>query len=487
MSYKPSGVDVNVLDNPRLINVGDQTRLVAVVGLGPASVSVTSEAVVRGTGATDYLSTYYLTGGITGVNISVIADRSGVITGKGNQAISLNGSLYSIASVSVGDTNGTGSITWTGSGANVPSSGQTYYVTYTYDSPAAQFNPIVYSDTQHIYNDKGQENNTIGILSVAGALVLENGAGGVMLCQVSGSTYSEAAYKTAIDKLRVKNNIEQLICVFPIGTTWADQISLLTYAYSHVKQMTSIGLDRGLVFGSPTAYYSADGFDAIGDTSTSSSYVYESNLFKDPDAIYTTGGRWRRYDINGNLMELDGNFAACAVAGLQCAQQLRVTPINGFIIHGLIGEDDKWNTFEKNQLGAGNCTVLQSTGGIVTIYDFLTTDPTSADTIEPTVRSARRLVKRTLQTGLYNTYTNKGKVITKNTTIDVEATTYSILQGMINGGDIYDFGKKDDPSTGELQISAQQNRIDPRQIDVTCSVKYLYPLKFLSVTVSTYL
>jgi hypothetical protein len=149
-------------------------------------------------------------------------------------------------------------------------------------------------------------------------------------------------------------------------------------------------------------------------------------------------------------------------------------------------EDEMWNPAEMDVMGAGNCLVLESRSGVVTIRDAITTDPTSANTTEISVVALARLVKRTLRTGLYNVFTNKGLVITPTTTLDVIAVTRSILQSLVNQGELYDFGHLDDPSTGELEISAQQNPLDPRQIDVTCSVKYLYPLKFVSVTVSTY-
>jgi hypothetical protein len=185
-------------------------------------------------------------------------------------------------------------------------------------------------------------------------------------------------------------------------------------------------------------------------------------------------------------MLLDGNFAAAAIAGKQCSQRLRSTPITGMAITGVTMDDEKWNDSEMNFLASSGCLVLQSKSGIIKIRDAITTDPANADTQEMSVISQERLVKRSLRNGLENTYKGKGKVILPTTPNDVIATTEAILRTLVKEGEIYGYGTIDDPVTGETKISAKQNSTEPRAIDVTCSVKYLYPLKWIRVTVSTY-
>jgi len=186
-------------------------------------------------------------------------------------------------------------------------------------------------------------------------------------------------------------------------------------------------------------------------------------------------------------MNLDGNFAAVAVAGVFAARDKESIPVNGFTVNGITIENEKWSEFETNQLGASNCFVLESKSNIVTVKRSLTTDPTSADTQEPSVVDVQRLVKRSLRDGLTNTYTNKGKTVTSTTTNDVIGTTLSILQSLVNDGEINTYGKIDNPLTGEIKISAKQNTTEPRQVDVTCSYKPNYPFIWISVTVSTYI
>jgi len=482
-NYKPSGVTVTVLDNPRIINLGAADRIPAVVGLGPTTRVVVDEAVERGTGAIDSLAAYPG----AGVVATQFANTSGVTAGSLDAvAVSDNGALYDTASASVSDA---GQVTWPQGDAedNVPATGSVYYATYSYSVPGTQFDPYTVSDKEVIKARYGAESNTGGILTVAGAIVLENGSPAVMLVQASGSVYTEAAYKAAIDKLRTKSNVEQIVVVFPSGSvTRAQQETLLTYAYTHVTNMNNNGRERGLISGSPSALFASDGFDTIGDSETTGTYVYRATTLDNRNMTYVVPSSLTRVNESGQTMELDGNFAAAAVAGVQAAQSLRSTPITGFIVTGITIQDEKWNDFDMRQLAAGGCLVLDSRDGTVTIYDAITTDGTSADTEELSVVAIKRLVQRSVRDGLKNTYTNRGKVITPTTPSDVEATTAAILQTLINSGEIFAFGEEDDPTTGELKISAKQNTAEPRQVDVTFSYKPLYPLKFISVTVSVF-
>ena len=486
-SYKQPGTTVTTVDNPRIINIATDTMIPAIVGLGLTKRYVIDEPVARGVGATDNLAAYPA----ANVSVTLISTTQGANSGL---TYLPNGPLVTLASASV---NTAGTLTWnqavqgTGTGvtnAQQPGTGSAYYVTYNYDVPSTQFDPTVISDKTSLIAKYGSENTASGSLTIAGSIVLDNGSPAVMVVQASGSAYSEAIYKTAIDKLQKKKNIESIICVFPSGSvTAAQQQSLLTYAYTHVLTMDNAGRGRGLIDGSPSPYSASDGFDTIGDTSTASTYCYRANTINDRKRIYVVPSRIRRKDASGNYMELDGNYAGCTVAGLKGAQNLRSTPLTGMVVTGIVVEDEKWNEYEMNTLAGSGCLVLESRGGVVTIRDCITTDSTSADTEEESVESVRRLVKRTLQTGLDNAFKGKGVVINSTTPLDVISTTGSILQSLVNAREIAKYGQNDNPITGELKISAVQNAQEPRQIDVTCSIMYLYPFKWAQIFVNTFI
>jgi hypothetical protein len=482
-TYKPSGVDVVILDNPNIINLAGIKRVPAIVGLGPSILTVTDEPIIKGVGAYDSVKDATA----TLLTITKIANTPGVLSGSLSYLpISANGNLYALGSASIVNP---GSIQWVGTGVNIPSTGSVYYVSYTAALPSTQYDPTELFDKTSLINKYGSESATAGILTTAGSIALENGAPSVILVQASGSTYSEAAYKTAIDKLQKKTNVSYVSAVFPSGSvTRVQQESLLTYLFSHVQLMSNNKKERGIISGSPSIYSAAsDGFDVIGDTTVIPSYAYRASVLKSRNSIYVVPSVITRKDANNVVMNLDGNFAAVAVAGVFAARDKESIPVNGFTVNGITIENEKWSEFETNQLGASNCFVLESKSNIVTVKRSLTTDPTSADTQEPSVVDVQRLVKRSLRDGLTNTYTNKGKTVTSTTTNDVIGTTLSILQSLVNDGEINTYGKIDNPLTGEIKISAKQNTTEPRQVDVTCSYKPNYPFIWISVTVSTYI
>lgn len=479
-AFKPQGTDVTILDNPNIINAAGVRRVPAIVAMGPSTISVLDEPVVRGTGSTDLLKA----SPNTVASITKVANTPGVVGGLNYALISANGNLYQSGSASA---NGS-SVAWIGSGTDIPAAGSTYYISYTYGIGDTQFNPYEYSDKQTILDKYGAEDTATGMLSIAGSIVLENGSPSVILCQASGSSYSEAAYKTAIDKLQKKSNISYVLAVFPSGSvTRAQQESLLTYLLSHTQLMSSYKKERGFISGSPSAYTASGGFDVIGDTSTNPSYVYRANALRNRNNIYVAPSYCTRLDANGNTMLLDGNYIAAAIAGVFASRTKESTPINGFTVTGINIADEKWNEVELQQLGAGNCLAVISNAGVCSVYRSLTTDPTSADTQEPSVVDTQRLVKRTLRTVLDNTYTKQGKVITTNTTNDVVSTTISALQNLVNDGEIKAYGTTDNPLTGETKVSAMQDPTEPRRIIVTCSYAPLYPLIWLSVTVNVFI
>jgi hypothetical protein len=492
--YSPPKVDVNVVPNPRVINIAGDARLLAIVGTGPTFRTVVDESVTRGLGGTDYLAGYPT----TNVVISKIAKRTGLVYTAGSSSNDIDaipglyGSLYSGSMYgSVGD----GRLNWsqdpvmvaTGS---VPASGSVYYVSYSYSVPSTQFLPTTFSDKNDLVSFFGPENNTSGSLSVAGSLALENGAPAVICVQVSGSSTNPtaAAYRDAIDKLRKKSNIEEIVCIFPSGSltpsTLRDDVQ--TYLFQHTQLMGMKGRWRGMFYGCASPYYNPTGFDTIGDSSTPASYLGKASAYGHEDVIVPAPSYVWRFDSNNNRIELDASYLACAIGGRRSAEDLRSTPITGATLVGFTIEEEKWDMFQMDSLGAGGVCVVQNVAGVNTIRDAITTDSTSADTQEQSVIGQKRNVQRTLETKLFETYTNKGKTINPSTPRDVEATIRSILNAMRTEGEIFGYGTKDDPTTGETKITAVQDPQEPRRINATCSIKYLYPLKYITVTVSTY-
>lgn len=503
--YSPPKVDVNVVANPRIINIAGDARLLAIVGIGPTSRTVTDESVTRGVGNLDTLAAYPQSASITKV-----AKRSGLNYTSGGSSndvdavTGVNGSLYT------GSIAGTPWYGYSSYGAStqikwplesgtqvtagaIPATGSVYFVSYTYDLPSSQFLPTTFSDKTPLTAMYGEESNTTGCLTVAGSIALENGAPAVICVQVSGSMadMSVAKYRDAIDKLRKKSNVEEIVCIFPSGSltpvTFRDDVQ--TYLFQHTQLMNIKGRWRGMYYGVGSPYYNPSttgANDTIGDSATAVSYIGKAVAYANEDVILPAPSYVWRYDSNNNRIELDASYLACAIGGLRSAQLLRATPITGATLTGFNIEEEKWDMFQMDNLGANGVCIVYNFSGVNSIRDAITTDPTSADTQEQSVIGQKRNVERTLESKLFQTYTNKGKTINPSTVRDVEATTRSILNALRQAGEIYGYGVKDDPNTGEVKIVAIQDTTEPRRINVTCSIKYLYPLKFISVTVSTY-
>jgi hypothetical protein len=499
INYQPPGGSVNVTTAPAVVNLGATQRLVAVVGLGPTTITITDEAVTRSSGSVgvDYLSVYPS----SGVTVTQFSTTPGIVSGSlvGANRTAVGGAqqantLFNPASASVA-TNG--SITWpfnAGSvtGADIPANNSIYYATYTYNVPTSQYSPTIFSAPQTLYNTFGNENNTNGILSIAGSLVIGNGSPAVMIVQTTGSSFNQSNYFSAIDKLQTKTNIEYIVCVFPSGSvTKAQQEAVLAYAYTHVQTMNNNNKERGLISGSPSNFTASDGINTaasdtgIGDTSTPGTYLYRANSLNNSNMIYVVPSLCTRVNQAGSTMNLDANFLAAAVGGLHLGQPHLANPINGFVISGLTIADDMWNSFQKNQLGGGGCLVMESTAGQMTVRDGITTNPASVFTTEMTVVSQIRLVKRTLRNLLKSTYTQgTGKVIDSTTTISVENTVFTGLNGLVTSKDIAAVGQTYNPLTGEVPITAVVDAVDPRQVDITCSFQPLYPFKYFVVNLS---
>lgn len=480
--YQKSGVDVNVLDNPNIINTAGVREVPAIIGMGPSTIVVTDEAVTRGTGSTDTMNV----NGATLLTITKVAKAPGVLSGTPSYAlVSANGNLFQSASASI---TAPDKIAWVGSGVDIPSAGTPYYISYTYTPLSSQYDPTEFYDKETLKAKYGEESATTGILSIAGSIALENGSPSVIVVQASGSSYSEANYKTAIDKLQKKSNISEIVVVFPSGSvTRSNQESLLAYAFSHIQLMGTREKERGLVSGSPSNYFASSGGIEDNGATEITDHTTRAAALKSRNHMYVVPARIKRKDANDIYMELDGNFAAAGIAGVRAAREKKSTPVHGFTVVGFEVENTKWTDIQMDQLGAGNCLVLESNSNVVTMRDCITTDPTSADTQEPSVVDTQRLVKKTLRNTLKNTYTNKGKVITSTTVNDVVATTISVLSTLVNDNEIKAYGQQDNPLTGEIKVNAKQNTSEPRKIDVTCSYAPLFPLKFVSISVSTYI
>jgi len=462
MAYNPPSVKVTSIANNRIINISGDVRIPAIVGEGPSLRTVTDQAVVRGSGAGPDQLNITPSGSVGTVTLTRVSPYPGATSSYSawDNRYSLSGSF--------------GDIYWDPGaigGSTAPREGETYYVSYTYPVPDTQFDPTIFTDSKDIIAAYGAESAS-NKLTVAANMALENGAPAVMCLQVSGSASTLTNWQSAFDKLKKKDNIAYVVPV----TTDTDVSGVIAAAVQHCNEQSSpaIGHERETIFG-------------MSSSSSVDDHVTKSNTLDDKRAILVApGANVTRTTSTGIALTLDGSYIAAALAGLITAQAKPIQPVTGKIITGFVIPDDQYEPYEMNRMGAEGVTVIYAKSGINKVRHALTTDPTSADTSEISVVAADDLVRRITRQKLTDAYIGKGLVITESTPSQVIGTVKAIWNSLVRDGLIFEYGTKNNPTTGEVPITAVQDPNDPTRINVTGSVKFLYPLNYISLEFYVY-
>ena len=460
MVYRPPNVRVESVPNYRIINIGEDARVSVIVGVGPTTLTITDEAVVRSSGSgssyRDSLANHTVT-------VTQVAAYPGANSSYANWSGNWNQGSGSSSS-------DLGYIQWnSGSpGDGQPRNIETYYVSYTYPVPSTQFDPTLFVDSADVEAKYGSEDLTDGHITIGAKIVLENGAPAVMCQQISGSAASTAVWTAAFDKLKKKDNIAYVV---PITTTAAIQSAVLIHCL--VESVPSIGHERETVLGTV-------------DGSTVDQILARAAAIVSKRGIVTFGNDVVRTLADDTLLTLDGSYVAAAIAGSQTAQEKPIHPITGKVLVGFSIPDDQFEPYDMNRMGNGGVLVVYSQSGIIKVRHAITTDGTSADTEEMSVVAADDLVRRITRNRLTSAFLGKGIVVGLGTPTAVAQTVKAIWAQLIRDGLIKAFGKKFDPTTGEVPITATQDSTEPRRINVTGSVSYLYPLNYVNVTFFIY-
>lgn len=454
MVYNPPGVTVESIAGQRVISISEEVRVPAIISVGPNIRTVIDEPVERaagsGSGNVDYLANY----GVTVTQVAAIPGTSGSYANwAGNWT-------YGAGS----DSDNLGYVEWSSGepGNGQPKEGEIYYVSYTYPVPAVQYDPTLFVDSDDIIAFYGAEDLVTGMMTLAANLALENGAPAVMCVQVSGS--NDAAWKAAVDKLKKKKNVAYVI---PITTNSTRQGYITDHCL--VESQPLIGHERECLLGM-TAVSDVDAHVARAQALSNI-----RNILVFPSANVTRGD-----------FTLDGTYVAAAAAGSITGQDKVVSPVTGKTLIGFALPDEAYEPYDMNRLGANGVLVCYSEAGVVKVRHSITTDTTSATTAEISIVASDDYVRRITRTKLDDIFLNKGIVIGPTTTGAVEEAVKAIWNAMVRDGYIYEYGTKTDPLTGQVPIKAIVDSVEPRQINVTGSIKYLYPLNYIKVTFFVY-
>lgn len=462
MAYTPPSVTVTSIANNRIINIAGDVRIPAIVGEGPSLRTVTDQAVTRGSGSGPDLLNITPSGSPGTVTLTKVAPYPGATSSYSNWDgyYSLSGSF--------------GDIYWDPGatpGSTAPRQGETYYVSFTYPVPSTQFDPVLFTDSKDIINTYGSESAS-NKLTVAANMALENGAPAVMCLQVSGSASSLTNWQSAFDKLKKKTNIAYVVPV----TTDNSVSGVVAAVVQHCNEQSApaIGHERSAIVG-------------MHSSASVDDHITKSDALDDKRAVLVApGASVTRTTSAGTALTLDGAYIAAALAGLITAQSKPIQPVTGKIITGFVIPDDQYEPYQMNRMANEGITVIYARSGVNKVRHAVTTDPTSADTYEISVVAADDMVRRITRNKLTDAYIGKGLVITESTPSQVVGTVKAIWNSLVRDGLIFEYGTRNNPTTGEVPISAVQDPNEPTRINVTGSVKFLYPLNYITLEFFVY-
>lgn len=446
MAYTPPSVRVTSIANNRIINIDEDALIPCIVGEGPSIRTVTDTAIVRGAGDFDVLPN---SGSAVGyITLSAVSPYPGAAASYSSWT-----GYYS--------TSGSSAIYWDGTaGDTAPREGETYYASYTYAVPSTQFDPQLFVDSKDVKAFYGAESIGTGKLTIAANMALENGAPAVMCIQVQGNPAVGANWSTALDKLKKKSNIAYVV---PI--TSGSAIQNLAITHCEIESNPDIGHERECIIGADSTVSTVQNFVDKADALDNKKVFLVA-----PDA-----------DVTRSSLTLGGEYIAAALSGLITGQDTIIKPVTGKQIVGFTIPDDQYEPYDMNRMANAGVCVIYAKSGVTKVRHAITTDTSNADNREISVVAADNLVRRITRNSLNAAYIGKGIVISESTPAAVASTVKSIWNSLVRDGLISSYGTKNDPTTGEVAITAAQDSAEPTRINVTGSVKFLYPLNYISV------
>lgn len=455
MAYNPPSVQVSSVVNNRIINISEDVRIPAIVGQGPSKRIVTDYPIVRSAVGFDLLPNSGSSAGY--LTLTKVSPYPGAAASYSSWYLH-----YS--------TSGSCAVYWSGTvGSTKPRVGETYYVSYTYPVPSTQFTAQVFTDSADVVAAYGSEDSATPNITIAANMALENGAPAVICLQVSGSIDADTNWTIAFNKLKKKSNVAYVV---PIASGSTIQTAVLQHCLT--ESAPAIGHERECILG-------------LTPGNTVDNFVSKAIALKNSRAILVApSDNVTRTSPTGATLTLYGAYIGAALSGLITGQDKAITPVTGKVITGFIIPDDQYEPYDMDYMAGNGVCVVYSQSGVVRVRHSITTDPTSADTREISIVASDDMVRRITRQKLTDAYIGKGIVISASTPAAVAGTVKAIWNSLVRDGLIDAYGTKNDPTTGEVPITATQDPNEPTRINVTGAIKFLYPLNYIQVTFFIY-
>jgi len=446
ISVRESGVVVSEVANPSLALGPGVINITGIVGTASSTIEVDNVEVVKG-----------LTNGADALPNTVSGDVASII-GVG----AAPGYFNFIAGTDFNQVDNT--VQWLGSGLQ-PTTGATYYASYNKNKvDPAYFNPVTLfsiDDCRQLYGPE-LSNGVVSEITLAALLAFEAGGDGtvVMACQaINGATSS---YIDAIQKFE-REDIDTLIVVGATNTQVRQEV------INHVESMSTDFNQKERHAWIPSANLN-DTVTTIGNLAAQigSDRV---NLIAPPSMGITVKDVGTGNDAR---LVLSSVYGGAALAGVESANDVATPLLRKRLPSRMDANNFKYIRSEVLFMLRGGVTILQSDTNGVYVKEASTTDTGSIETVEPSIRRIKDLLRKQVRSTLDTRYI--GTKLLGGSLRNIEASTQAILSNFLNSSII----------TAFRNITAKLDTVDPRQVNVSFEVSPVFPLRFINVSFSIF-
>jgi len=365
-----------------------------------------------------------------------------------------------------------------------PVPGKTYFVTYTMERDASEYNVVrTFLSDQDFYDDIGLP--AVGCdLSIAGELAWSQGVLQLYVIQVEDQDdddiYTDSDFIAAVSAIVDKPGATDIVV---LRSTSAIRAKVKEIVENESAQLKS----------NYKRYWCGGPRDTvIGDVETSDSFVFiaSQELEVAPDSpargrfVVVGPSNWTRSFIDENgitqTVEVDSNYAAVLLAAKTVAFERASDSLFGKTFTGLSLDED-YSEEEKQYSAQNGLFVLYVDGSTIKVYDSLTSDASGeAQYEEPSSSTQKDLLAFRLKDAI----DNQLKGIVPDDVADFVGTLKAVVGGVIlssiESGDI-GYYTNDDGTTRDLDytkdIVAYRLAEDPRNYKFRYWYMQRYPAK----------
>lgn len=458
MQYTPPGISFIELIGADLSSTSTGFNTTAVIGLGRKWYQVNDVEMTRGAENTDAI--LLPNGSVAEKGDLFSVDGIGTIPGFYNFQ---KGTDYTINEDLT-------TITWLGD--NKPTQNTIFYIKYKKNKKAEDYVAMRLYSKDNVINAFGPEleNGTINTLTLGANLVLEGAgqsAGGVVCVQVEGEETLEANWRAAIDKLD-KWDIQTVILLKQ------DSLELRKYLIQKVKELSTstYGKERTTMITPHDAEATADTLAAQREAIMSDRVT----MFGNKKVTITLTDSETLEDKN---IALDAIYACANLSGIEGNPEYTFSePMlrKQLTSRITLSSEQQYNPLERNNMCSNYISMFDynENNGLTNVFDIFTTDSTNVVTETRSVRRVIDLLRKNIRTQLDARYI--GQKAIETTADSAVATTSSILSNFVANGEI----------GGYKDVSGAFNSENPKQLDIVFSVRPIFEVKWIKVTMSTY-